>query len=205
MKICVHTFLVVLLSFSFSHALSADDVFQATITGTIADGTLNGFDLFGLDFTFNATITNSVDQSSNEQAGTFYADAAWFSFDNGASFVADPNAIGIIVTNDNQGDFFQIGFLTDLVELTDALGYSDFSEPLQFDPNILQEISFVDSFDLLASNGTLNTSNTAGDFLEIAFLGNATNATAQIVAIPEPSATIFGLVLILPCLVRRSR
>ncbi|MEM9410628.1 MAG: hypothetical protein AAGA30_05915 [Planctomycetota bacterium] len=197
--------LLVFLFLFFSRDLCADFFYQATITGTVTSGTLNGFDISNSNFSFNADITNDTDQSSNDLVGTFFASSASFILDNGMSFVADSNSMGIIVTNDNNGGFFQTGFLTDLTGLSDAQGYTDFSDLIQFDPNFLREISLSESFDASAMNGPFSISNSLGDNLEILLVGNAEGATAQISLVPEPSASVFTLLWLSTFSLRRGR
>ncbi len=175
--------------------VAAADSFMATITGSIAEGTLNTTDLAGREFVLTATLSDPTDlwPQVTLTAAAFAAEAATIHFGDSDAFDFDADQLAVIVASFGTDPTFQMGFTTNPPDPdnhnSNAIGYTDFSTTLPlFDANILQEIPFHDDFDGFAVEGPFTATNSSSDTLTITSLAAPPPASIQIAAVPEPSS-----------------
>jgi hypothetical protein len=170
-----------------------------TMVGTVEEGSLNGGDLAGSLFTYNAVITNTTDiDDVYPDIGTFVVDFAQLDFGSNRvyDFGTQPGyfAWGTQDSAMFPDSFYAYAFLSVDVPnsvYSDGFGFSGTNTSLTgFDPNLLGEFGPFDQFDqswtFNTTTGSFSANNGLGDTLVLSRLG--TNGILAVTAVPEPSA-----------------
>ncbi|MFN3191762.1 MAG: hypothetical protein ACE361_14725 [Aureliella sp.] len=177
-----------------------------SMTGTIAEGQLDGTSIDGQSFEIDAVLASGMDTNGIPTVGFFELSSAQLTLANGDVFDFDPATTVYAQAYQRVGDDFAIGFR---VPTTDGsppatLGYVDQDQPnlpFDFDPSAFQAFTYA-SFDVpFASAGGPHIFESGSRTLRVDTLGMV---GASVTAVPEPNtATLIGMLAVMTAAFRR--
>ena len=181
---------LLLLGLGWNVGPASAELFNATLTGTVSTGTLNGVSIDGSAFVLNATIASEVDLNPLAILGIFQVSEAVMHIGATEQFVFDPNKV-FFVQQLEVGNF-AVGFVDDptVPPTASQIAYQDYPPTApSFDPNVLLPYSH-NSFQYQWAQGSFIN---GGATLTLSGLG-LSGAAVQVSAVPEPSSLfLFGM------------
>lgn len=165
-----------------------------TMLGTVEEGSLNGTDLAGSFFSYEALINDTTDiDDVFPNTGTFVVDSARLDF--GArglyDFGAQPGFFNWGISGRNFYAYSVLNVDVPTTSYTDGFGFSDTDTSISgFDPAVLTDFGPYDQFDTSwtfdTAAGPFTASNGLGDTIVMSRLG--TSGILAVTAVPEPAS-----------------
>lgn len=182
------------------------------MTGTVVEGNLNGVDLAGANFSYGGIVTNNTNiDDVFPGIGTFVVDTAFLDFGDRGFFDIglQPSYFSWILQGETFSTFIGLSVNVETSEYQDGFSYRDVDANLpNFDASQLSNFGPYGGFDEgfvygATDDPPLIARNDFGDLLTLNALSGS--ATLTITAIPEPSAVLFGSVVVAALCVRYRR